>query len=391
MRDRLRFVFVAILPFFVLGPIGINPAKVVYGVSVFSFATYILFKENWVSTKFRNVYICGILLGNLVIYGVVVGLVRANSFESLGSAFNLLLPALWLITIPYAANSVSEKFLLDTIFILGLIASVISVNKWATLRGYFNFSIEVNALDSDWSIYLILIVFLTQFQKFGKVRRRVYLGILLFSMLFSIGTGTRTLLFIYTYIMILSLLVAGKQSLKVASFILTFFVTFFTILPFLPDVLQRRYQNFLTQFSSLGLIDYLIGFDESTNLRARQREYFKSVWLENELLGTGIGQTKADSIVIADTPYAFLAQFGSLGAIYLLFVLLFLFKTTYRTIQKNNLKVASTIVLFFLCLLPVTLAYNWTLHKSFWISLSWLIAYISKNNKLNQKAEEHKP
>jgi hypothetical protein len=261
-------------------------------------------------------------------------------------------------------------------FFLGLLASFITFYKWTLLRGYANFSFNLKALDSDWNIYLILIIFLHLWNTFGKKERMLYFVILLSSMLLSVLSGTRTLFFIYGYIFILSLFSVKKQIFPIATLSFSFIGVFFLSLPTFPEALQRRYLEFFTRFESISVLQYFSGFDESTRLRFQQRVYFKEIWLENAIFGTGIGQSTVESIVVADTPFAFLAQFGLIGAAFLVLVLFYLYLSTFQIAKQSNLLNANILTLYFFCLFPITLAYNWTLHKSFWLSLSCLIGYV---------------
>lgn len=376
MRHKVGLLLLLVTPFFVLGPASITTAKIIYGVSVLFFALYIFSNVNWAFTSYRGVITSAISLMGLVVIGILVGTTRNNSFESLSSAYNLLIPALWLITIPYASSKVSSKFLLKVFFLLGFIASFITFYKWTLLRGYSNFSFDLKALDSDWNIYLILIVFLLLWNTFGKKERILYFVILLSSMLLSVLSGTRTLFFIYGYIFILILFFVKKQIFPIVTLSISFIAVFYLSIPTFPEALQRRYLEFFTRFESIGVLQYFSGFDESTRLRFQQRVYFKEIWLENAIFGTGIGQSTVESIVVADTPFAFLAQFGLIGAAGLVLVLLYLYSSTFQIVKQSNLLNAKILTMHFFCLFPVTIAYNWTLHKSFWLSLSCLIGYV---------------
>ena len=389
MRDKVGLILLLFVPFFVFGPADINAAKAVYGLSVFLFAIYILVNVDWLSSKFRGIFTSAILLVNLVLVGTLVGVAKNNSFESFGTAFNLLVPALWLITIPYAASKVSDEYFLKIIFFMGLLSSIITVFKWSQLRGYFTFPLDLIAMDSDWNIYLILILFLLQSKQFKKVEKTIFFVTVIFSMLVSFISGTRTFFIIYGYILILCALFAKKQLLHIVTLATSLLFTAIVFKSFIPDALERRYVEFFSRLGSLSFSEALNGFDESTNLRALQRSYFKDLWLENISFGSGIGQSTGQSIVVADTPYAFLAQFGLFGAIYLSLILLFLFKTTIKSIGGIGLEKTKVLTTFFFCLFPITLSYNWTLHKSFWLSLSCLIGYLLMDQDKRQSNKDN--
>ena len=382
MRDRVVLLGLVVTPFLVLGPTYMTAPKFSYGLLVLIFAIHILFKEDWATSKFRYVFISAFLLVTLVLTATIVGLAKKNSFESLTTAFNVLIPALWLITIPYASNKVSREFLLKVIYFLGFFASIVTFYKWSALRGYLNFSFDVKPFDSDWNIFLILIVTLFLWGRFGKKEKTLYFSILLFSILLSMLSGTRTLIYVYGYVVILSMFFLKKQIFQIFTICFSFILAFYFLFPVLSDPLQRRYLDLASQFTSIGFFQYIYGFDASTNLRHIQREYYKSIWLENTFFGTGIGQSTAQANLVADTPYAFLAQFGLFGAFFLVFILSYLLVSTGRSIRGRSLEDAKMLALYLMCLFPVSIAYNWTLHKSFWLSLSCLLGYaLNKEDK----------
>jgi hypothetical protein len=397
----MQLIFVYLGAILVLGTPNIDLPKILY-VSLLIIMTVSRFRslfgilsQNYFrdSNLKQNILRITTLLLFLISIQTLVAISNGYSWSEIFR--NLFIFVLFILILPisiYCALNLTPSRLITLIVLLGFISSIASAYLWAQRRGLYSFGSSRFGLDAEWIGYIAIIIFLCSRLAESKIEYALRFFMALASTIFLSATLNRTT-YVLVFTLLFSSLILSKFRIRILIFkasLSTAYLFAYRIITQNVDstIVQYRIERSFSYLISGGLSESGLGSDLSILQRAEQAALAFQEWKQNPFLGQGalpISRT-------LDTSVAALLQFGIIGsAIFLIVLALIMIGLLSNTRAAPELR---TVVYIFVILTFIsTFIYNWTVNKSYWLSVSLIYSLsvsILHRSALNRNKSDFK-
>ena len=389
MWHKLNFILITIPPLLIMGTPGFSMLEYVYAAYLSVNVLLAFTNSKFDEREIRLLLISSAFITLLAIVGLFVSLISGVGEGSYAGVINFIIIASWLFVIPRVAMDLESDYIIALLVTFGLIGAFGTYYKWSQLRGYTEFSNQSVALDSDWSVYLIIILVISFWKNLKIFRKAVYLSALIISCVLLVLTGTRTYIVVFVWMAMTIFLLKKSLRRPLAYLLSTCLILLSVFNTFVPSLAVVRYKDLLERLKLNGLQGLFFGIDESTLARSIQREFYFNVWNENLFFGEGLLKANSVNRLYADTPIATISNIGLVGLSFVIVVILYAsFVINYRMQYRNN-SFQETYVLLLSLLIPISFAYDWIVSKSFWFTLSCVLGLMLSGRKRESTENAH--